>query len=84
MRVETTGLIFEGRCAVQTEVCRAREIGSLTAVTTPDGEQIDVCGACLQRMSESRAWHIPGTRPRPRPLARAETRQPTPLTAPPA
>lgn len=74
MKVETTGLIFEGRCAVQTEVCRAREIGALTAVTTPEGEQVSVCGACLQHMSESRAWHIPGTRPRPRPRRFVETR----------
>lgn len=84
MKVETTGLFFEGRCAVQTEVCRAREIGSLTAVTTPDGEQIDVCGACLQRMSESRAWHIPGTRPRPRPRVLSAEQLPPLVTLPPA
>ncbi|HEY0020922.1 MAG TPA: hypothetical protein VGC13_31765 [Longimicrobium sp.] len=74
MKVETTGRIFEGQCAVRTEVCRAREIGALTAVTTAEGEQIHVCGACLQHLSETSAWHIPGTRPRPRPRRVVETR----------
>lgn len=68
MKVETTGLIFEGRCAVQTVFCRAREFGALTAITTPEGEQVSVCGACLEEMSDTRQWEIPGTRPTPRPL----------------
>lgn len=84
MQVETTGLFFEGRCEVQTEVCRAREIGSLTTVTTPEGEQINVCGACLKRMSDTRAWHIPGTRPRPRPRALPEEQLPPLVNVPPA
>jgi hypothetical protein len=74
MQVEATGLFFDGKCSVQTGVCRARDFGALTAVTTAEGEQIDVCGACLQHMSESRAWHIPGTRPQPRPRRIVEPR----------
>lgn len=84
MRVEATGRFFDGRCSVQTEVCRARDVGALTAVTTAGSGKIDVCGACLDRMADIGAWHIPGTRPRPRPLARAEMREPAPVTVPPA
>lgn len=84
MQVEATGLFFDGRCSVQTEVCRARDFGALTAVTSTEGERIDVCGACLDRMADTGAWHIPGTRPRPRPLPCAETRKPAPVTIPPA
>jgi hypothetical protein len=83
MQVEATGLFFDGRCSVQTEVCRAHNIGALTAVAPAEGERIGVCGACLDRMADAGAWHIPGTRPRPRPLARAETHEPTPVTVPP-
>lgn len=74
MQVEATGLFFDGRCSMQTEVCRARDFGALTAVTSVEGEQIDVCGACLDRMADTGAWHIPGTRPRPRPRRFVETR----------
>jgi hypothetical protein len=84
MQVEATGLFFDGKCSVQTEVCRARDFGALTAVTTAEGKRIVVCGACLDKMADTGAWHIPGTRPQPRPLARAETHEPTPVAGPPA
>ena len=76
MQVEATGLFFDGRCSAQTEVCRARDFGALTTVTTAEGERIDVCGACLDRMADTGAWHIPGTRQQPRPLVHAKTREP--------
>lgn len=84
MQVEATGRYSDGRCAVQTAVCRAREFGALTAVTMLDGDQINVCGACLDRMADTGAWTIPGTRPRPRPLPRGETREQPLVTLPPA
>jgi hypothetical protein len=74
MRIEVTDHIFEARCEVQTEVCYARGSGAVGIVRTPEGE-VTVCGACLQQMSESRAWHIPGTRPQPRPCRGVETRR---------
>lgn len=67
MRVEVTDRIFRGRCEVRTEWCRARACGSLGAVATPDGRQINVCGACVSQMTKTGAWTIPGTRPAPWP-----------------
>jgi hypothetical protein len=67
MQIEPTGVFFEGRCTIRSELCRAQEWGSLTAVfTTPHREQVDVCGACLQEMVRGGEWEIPGTRQVPR------------------
>lgn len=65
MRVEVTGRIFTGRCAIQSEWCHARACGALGAVITPEGREIHVCGSCLSEMSRMGAWYIPGTRPLP-------------------
>jgi hypothetical protein len=68
MQVETTGLFFDGRCDIQTAWCRARDHGPLTAVKTPEGVQVNVCGACLEALTDAGLWQIPGTRPLPWPV----------------
>jgi hypothetical protein len=65
MRIEVTEHIGKGRCTVQTEWCHARACGVVGSVRTPDGTYIMVCGACLEEMADTGAWHIPGTRPTP-------------------
>jgi hypothetical protein len=65
MRVELTGDIFQGRCEVRTEFCRARISGSVAVVRSPRGERVTVCGACLEEMADTGEWEIPGTRPLP-------------------
>ena len=47
MRVELTGDIFQGRCQVGSEFCRARVSGSVAVVESSCGQRITVCGACL-------------------------------------
>jgi hypothetical protein len=70
MRVEVTERIFTGRCEIQTEWCRARACGALGSVLTPEGREINVCGACLSHMAETGTWTIPGTRRQPRTIPR--------------
>jgi ribosome-binding protein aMBF1 (putative translation factor) len=72
MRVELTGDIFQGRCEVQTEICRARVSGSVAVVKRSDGNRTTVCGACLHEMAERGEWVIPGSRPQPRRLSASE------------
>lgn len=63
MKVEPSGVIFSGSCAVQTKRCISRERGALTAVWGPPGEtQIDVCGACLEEKVRAGEWQIEGAR----------------------
>lgn len=72
MRVELIGDIFQGRCQVQTESCRARASGSVAVVKRSDGKRTTVCGACLHEMADRGEWVIPGSRPEPRPLSASE------------
>lgn len=65
MRVELTGDIFQGRCEVRTEFCRARVSGSVAVVTSPLGQRITVRGACLEEMADTGKWELPGARPLP-------------------
>lgn len=72
MRVEPIGDIFQGRCQVQAEFCRARVSGSVAVVKRSDGKRVTVCGACLQEMAARGEWEIPGSRPEPHPLSASE------------
>jgi hypothetical protein len=79
MQVEVTGQIGKGRCEVRTEWCLSRACGVVGTVLGPGGTQIRVCGACLEEMADTGAWHIPGTRPVPWPVRSARD-TPTPYT----
>ncbi len=72
MRVELISDVFQGRCQVQTEVCYARDSGSVAVVKRSDGKRTTVCGACLEEMSDRGEWVIPGSRPEPPPLSVSE------------
>lgn len=74
MRIEVTGPICTGRCEIQTEWCRARACGVVSAVLTADGARIRVCGACLEEMADTGVWSIPGSRPTPWPIRGARSR----------
>ncbi len=57
MRIERSGVVMVGVCAVQTGVCTAKEPGPITAVwTAPARNQIDVCQACLNKMVGDGVW----------------------------
>ncbi len=61
MRIEPSGVIFTGTCSVQTDRCRARQSGAVTAVWASPGRlQIDVCGACLDEQVRIGEWQTNG------------------------
>jgi len=63
MQIEPTGVIFSGRCEVQSEHCIARDSGALTAVwQLPARKQINVCRACLENEIRAGEWSISGAR----------------------
>lgn len=64
MKVEPSGVVMWGRCAIPTDRCTAAgdEGGPVTAVwTSATHQQIDVCGACLADMRRRGDWKIEGT-----------------------
>ena len=56
--VEHAPVLSRGRCEVRTQWCEAREWGLLTAVTMPDCRDIQLCGACLEKMALSGEWDL--------------------------
>ncbi|MEW6129331.1 MAG: hypothetical protein AB1757_19985 [Acidobacteriota bacterium] len=67
MKVEPSGVIFNGVCEVQTDKCVARETAPITAVWTFPGRlQVNVCGACIEEQARTGEWKIQGARVLPR------------------
>jgi hypothetical protein len=63
MKVEPSGAVMTGTCAVQTNRCVALQPAPITAVwTVPEKAQINVCGACLDEQVKTGAWVIEGAR----------------------
>jgi hypothetical protein len=63
MKIEPSGVIFTGACSIQTDRCRARESGTVSAVWASPGRlQIDVCAACLDEQMRSGDWEIQGAK----------------------
>jgi hypothetical protein len=57
MKIEPSGVIFTGVCAIQTDRCNARQSGAVTAVWILPGRlQVDVCGACLNEQVQTGEW----------------------------
>ncbi|AUB79818.1 hypothetical protein THSYN_01815 [Candidatus Thiodictyon syntrophicum] len=64
MKIEPSGVVMFGICAVQTSVCVAKEGAPITAVwTVPNRTQINVCSACLNEQLRTGKWIIEGARP---------------------
>ncbi len=58
-KIEPTGVFFAAACDIETEKCRARPFGPVTAVWSPPGRtQVNVCGACLEEMVRQGEWEI--------------------------
>ena len=63
MKVEATGIVMMGVCAVETERCVAKAPSPITAVwTMPGRNQINVCRACLDEQLRHGRWVIEGAR----------------------
>lgn len=56
--VEPSWVVDRSRCEVQTELCEAREWGLITVVTMPDCRDVQLCGACLEKMALSGEWDL--------------------------
>jgi hypothetical protein len=59
MRIETTGVVMNAICSVQTEHCVAREIAPVTVVwELPARRQVNVCQPCLEDQIRSGHWSV--------------------------
>src|SRR5215813_2111536 len=67
MKVEPTGVVFDGVCSIQSEKCTATNRAAITAVFgDPTRIQINTCGACLEEQVRAGEWEIRGARVRQR------------------
>jgi len=63
MKVEPSGVVFDGICSIQSDKCVARELAPITAVWQyPGRNQINVCRPCLEEQVRSGEWEVEGAR----------------------
>jgi hypothetical protein len=67
MKVEPTGVVIEGKCEIQSDVCQARVSGPVTILwTLPQRSQVSVCQPCLEEQVRAGEWEIAGAKVKPR------------------
>jgi hypothetical protein len=59
MRVQTSGVVLNGICDIQTELCVARNPAPITAVwELPARRQVNVCKPCLEEQVRAGRWTV--------------------------
>ncbi len=66
-KIEPSGVVLVGVCAVQTERCTAKQPKPITAVWgSPGRTQINVCDSCLKEKMRLGEWDVEGARIQPK------------------